>query len=162
MINVRRIKAIMICEGKSKEQAIFYYLRLVNGYLFEALKLLTGVSIKGLKKAECTDLIYKRVPISIQRKLCLIYNIDDIELLKRKIDSINIYPDEIVSIYQSLFNYSHLKAMLYVHSKISGCSKKEYQHLVRITRVNLNNDFSKNMISKLILKDNFYNMVKIS
>lgn len=162
MDDIRIIKAIMLCEGKSKEQALFYYLRIINGYSFDIIKIQTGISINGIKKAEKTDRIYKRLPINIQKKLCLFYGIKDINKIKEKIDSIKIYPDEIVNIYQRLFNYSHLKAMLYVHSKISGCSKKEYQHLVRITRVNLNNDLSKTKVSKLILKDDFYNMAKIS
>lgn len=162
MIDVRIVKAIMLCEGKSKEQALFYYLRIMSGYSFDMVKIQTGISISGIKKAEKTDRIFKRVPVSIQKKLCLFYGIENINEIKEKIDSIRIYPDEIVNIYQRLFNYSHLKAMLYVHSKINGCSKKEYQHLVRITRVNLNNDLSKSKVSKLILNDNFYNMAKIS
>lgn len=162
MINIRMIKAIMLCEGKSKEQAIFYYLRIINGYSYNAIKIQTGLSIKSIKKAERTDQIYKRLPISIQKKLCLFYSIENINDIKNKIDSIKIYPDEIVAIYQQLFGYSHPKAMLYVHSKISGCSKKEYQHLVRITRVNLNNEFSKMKITKLFTGDSFHNMVKIN
>lgn len=162
MQTTRVIKAIMLCEGKSKEQAIFYVLRLINGYNYDAIKRRTGINISGIKKAERTDFISKRVPIYIQERLCKLYQINDINKLKKELDMVYIYPDEIVSIYQNLFNYSHLKAMLYVHSKISGCSKKEYQHLVRITRVNLNNNFSKMKISQLISKDNFYNMVKIN
>ena len=57
MDDIRIIKAIMLCEGKSKEQALFYYLRIINGYSFDIIKIQTGISIKGIKKAEKTDRI---------------------------------------------------------------------------------------------------------
>lgn len=50
MDDIRIIKAIMLCEGKSKEQALFYYLRIINGYSFDIIKIQTGISIKGIKK----------------------------------------------------------------------------------------------------------------
>lgn len=162
MINVRMIKAIMMCEGKSKEQAIFYYLRTINNYSYDYIKAKTGLKINAIKKAERSDYIFKRVGIGIQKKLLKVYKIENLNEIITKLDSIVVYPDEMVSIYQNLFSFSHLKAMLYVHSKINGCSKKEYQHLVRISRVNLNKHIDITRISKLMNYPSIQNMVKIS
>lgn len=154
MAFLKELKAIMICEGKSFEQSLFYLLRIKYGYSIKDIRSIVGLSYQIIKRAEEPKHGFKRLPISITKKLLSIYNLSffDYSFIKREISSVNVSIDSIVSIYQTLFDFSPTKSMLYVHSKINGLSKKEYQKIVRISRVNLKqskisiNEICKNLV----------------
>lgn len=139
MAFLKQLKAIMICEGKSFEQALFYLLRLKYGYSIKELGRRIGLSDKIIKRAEEPKHGYKRLPLSLSKRIISYYNMSlfEYDFLKNEIKNITVSTDTIVLIYQSLFGFSPIKSMLYVHSKINGLSKKEYKKIIRISRLNI-------------------------
>ncbi len=159
MVYINEVKSIMLCERKSFEQSLFLYLRTIHNLSIKDLARRIGISLNVLKRAEGDCKYYKRLPISIARKILSYYNITEYEYdyLKKESYKGDISIDYIVEVYHHLFNFSKTKSLLYVHSKINGLSKKEYQKIIRISRVNLQqtslkfNDICKNLlISKQI------------
>ena len=96
MKNLRRTNIVGTIGPASESEEMLTKListGLINGYSFDIIKIQTGISIKGIKKAEKTDRIYKRLPINIQKKLCLFYGIKDINKIKENQAVIGQYDD---------------------------------------------------------------------
>lgn len=138
-INLREIKTLQICEGKSKQQSLFYYLRISNNYSLKDISFKSNIKLNAIKKIEGNNTKSKRCSNNIVKKLLKIYNINFNEYLYiiKALDTIKVYSDEMVEIYSKLFNLNKPKSMLLVHTKLFGYSNLEYKHLIRVTRANI-------------------------
>lgn len=138
-VNFKEIKTLQLCEAKSYQQALFYYLRISHNYDLKHLSLKSNIKLNAIKRIEGNNTKIKRCSISIVKKLLNFYNIKYKEYLYilNNLDNITIYTDEMVEIYSKLFHLNKPKSMLLVHAKLFGYSNLEYKHLIRVTRANI-------------------------